>query len=50
LPPAVAPSLGDLPRRAAADPAPSTRKPDFAEDLLADVMALTDEERIALFT
>jgi hypothetical protein len=50
LPLAGAPPLGNLPRRAAADPVPSTRKSDFAEDLFADVMALTDEERIALFT
>jgi hypothetical protein len=48
LPLAVAPPLGDLPQRPA--PVPSTQKSDLAEDLFADVMALTDEERIALFT
>jgi hypothetical protein len=40
--------LGDLPQGPA--PVPSTRKSDLAEDLFADVMALTGEERIALFT
>lgn len=48
LPLAVAPPLGNLPQRPA--PVPSARKSDLAEDLFADVMALTDEERIALFT
>ena len=50
LPLAVAPPLGDLPQRPAPEPVPTTRKSDIAEDLFANVMALTDEERIALFT
>ena len=50
LPLAVAPPLGDLPQRPALESAPSTRKSDVTEDLFTDVMALTDEERIALFT
>ena len=51
LPLAVAPPLGDPPQRPAPEPVPSTRrKSDLAEDLFADVMALSDDERIALFT
>jgi chemotaxis protein CheZ len=50
LPLTVAPSLGDLPQRPAPKPTPPLRKSDISEDLFADVMALTDEERIALFT
>jgi chemotaxis protein CheZ len=49
LPRAAAPKLGDTPQRPAPEPAPR-RKSDIAENLFADVMALTDEERIALFT
>ena len=50
LPLAVAPPLGDLAQRPALESAPSTRKSDITEDLFTDVMALTNEERIALFT
>jgi chemotaxis regulatin CheY-phosphate phosphatase CheZ len=53
LPLAAAPPLGEpLPApEPALEPVPEPpRKPDIAEDLFADVMALTDEERIALFT
>ncbi len=63
LPLAVAPPLGSLPQRPTPPPsmdpaAPPSRaaerkeagKSDIVEDLFADVMALTDEERIALFT
>jgi hypothetical protein len=48
----VAPRLGDMPQRSAPEPAAaaSRRKTDIAEDLFADVMALSEEERIALFT
>jgi hypothetical protein len=47
----AAPRLGDLPQHPAPEPQPSPRRTaDIAEDLFADVMALTDEERIALFT
>jgi chemotaxis regulatin CheY-phosphate phosphatase CheZ len=51
LPLTAAPQLGDLPQRPAPEPQPSPRrKADIAENLFADVMALTEEERIALFT
>jgi hypothetical protein len=50
LPLTVAPPLGDPPQRPAPEPAPPSRKSDISEALFADVMALTDEERIALFT
>ncbi len=63
LPLAAAPPLGSVPQRPAqllpTPPAsPSARpaerregeKSDIAEDLFADVMGLSDEERIALFT
>jgi chemotaxis protein CheZ len=53
LPPAAAPKLGDLPQQPAPGPEPAPappRKADIVENLFADVMALTDEERIALFT
>jgi len=50
LPLTVAPSLGDLPQRPAPEPTAPSRESDISEDLFADVMALTDEERIALFT
>jgi hypothetical protein len=49
LPLTTAPPLGELPQRPAPEPA-SRRKADIAENLFADVMALTEEERIALFT
>jgi hypothetical protein len=41
-----------MPPRSAPEPtaAASRRKTDIAEDLFADVMALSEEERIALFT
>jgi hypothetical protein len=55
LPLAAAPKLADLPQRPVPEPQPTPapaprRKADIAENLFADVMALTDEERIALFT
>jgi hypothetical protein len=51
LPLTAAPQLGDLPQHPAPEPQPSPRrKADIAEDLFADVMVLTEEERIALFT
>jgi hypothetical protein len=51
LPLTTAPALGELPQRQAPEPVPaSRRKADIAENLFADVMALTEEERIALFT
>jgi chemotaxis protein CheZ len=51
LPLTAAPQLGDLPQRLAPGPPPSPRrKADIADDLFADVMALTEEERVALFT
>jgi chemotaxis protein CheZ len=49
LPLTAAPQLGDLPQRPEPAPAPR-RKVDIAENLFVDVMALTEEERIALFT
>jgi chemotaxis protein CheZ len=55
LPLAAAPPLADPPQlpapEPASEPAPvAPRKTDIAEHLFADVMALTEEERIALFT
>jgi len=51
LPLTAAPQFGDLPQRPAPEPPPSPRrKADIAENLFADVMALTEEERMALFT
>jgi hypothetical protein len=51
LPLAAAPQLADPPQRpVAAPPAPARASTDIAEYLLADVMALSEEERLALFT
>jgi hypothetical protein len=55
LPLAAAPPLADPPQLPAPEPASepasvAPRKTDIAEHLFADVMALTEEERIALFT
>jgi hypothetical protein len=54
LPLAAAPQLADLVQYPAPQPAAAAATPgranDIAEDLFADVMALTAEERIALFT
>ncbi len=51
LPLTASPHLADLPPLAAMPPpAASMRKTDIAAHLFADVMALSDEERIALFT
>jgi hypothetical protein len=51
LPCAAAPQLGDPPQRPVGETAASARpSTDIAEYLLADVMALSEEERLALFT
>jgi hypothetical protein len=51
LPLAAAPQLGDAPQRPVGEPPASARpRADFAEYLFADVMALSEEERLALFT
>jgi hypothetical protein len=46
LPLAAAPQLADMPHRTE----PPRREVDITQDLFADVMALSEEERIALFT
>ena len=51
LPLAAAPQLADPPQRPVpAPPAPARATTTIAEYLLADVMALSEEERLALFT
>jgi hypothetical protein len=51
LPLAAAPQLGDPPQRPVGEPPASPRpSTDIAEYLFADVMALSEEERLALFT
>jgi hypothetical protein len=51
LPLAAAPQLGDPPQRPVGEAEASARpSTDIAEYLLADVMALSEEERLALFT
>src|SRR5262249_42295502 len=50
LPLAAAPQLGDAPQQPVKPPASARASTDIAEHLFADVMALSEEERLALFT
>jgi hypothetical protein len=50
LPIAAAPQLGDAPQQPVKAAASARASTDIAEYLFADVMALSEEERLALFT